>query len=341
LNLQLNSDEEEVADSAAAFLKAECPVARLHSPGSGKFGPAIRKQFAEFGWFGVGLPESVGGAGLTFVEEALLSRELGRALGPTNALPVTLAAHICSSQDDKMTIDLLAGQFGVACCIGDSLTETDGNIKGSSLIVNFDEADYSIAIVKDEAVVFSIKNSDIDIRPCLDKSVAMGTLRLNATPVVARVPAGSIISIGRLHVSAMLVGICETVTTMIVDYAKLRETFGRPIGSYQAVRHPCADMAVRTEAARAQLFYASVALSDGRSDAPEQVDAAKLLAGEAAILNVDANIQLHGGIATTDEHDAHLYMKRVQFLSRWFGSATVVAQQLLHAHVSHESRSVS
>jgi alkylation response protein AidB-like acyl-CoA dehydrogenase len=131
----------------------------------------------------------------------------------------------------------------------------------------------------------------------------------------------------------MLVGMGEAALDLIVEYAKVRETFGRPIGTYQAVRHTCADMAVRLEAARAQLWYAATAAKEDRADAPVHIDAAKHLANETAMQCVDANIQLHGGIGVTDEHDAHLLLKHCMLLTRLFGSKRALLKDLLHAGV--------
>ena len=129
----------------------------------------------------------------------------------------------------------------------------------------------------------------------------------------------------------MLVGIAECALDMIVEYAKVRETFGRKIGSWQAVRHPCADMAVRVEAARSQLWYSAAAMKEQRADAPTHLDAAKHLANQAAVANADSNIQLHGGIGVTEEHHAHLLLKHALLLSRLFGSKRGLLSRLLHA----------
>jgi alkylation response protein AidB-like acyl-CoA dehydrogenase len=192
----------------------------------------------------------------------------------------------------------------------------------------------AVIVTEDAARVVRFSSEAFTSRPCLDKSVSMGTTNLRDATILASAPSEPILAVARLCVAAMLVGIAEAVTAMIVDYAKIRNTFGRPIGSYQAVRHPCAEMAVRAEIARALLFYAAVAHKEGRRDAPLQADTAKYLANEAALMNVDANIQLHGGIGTTDEHDAHLFMKRSHVLNRWFGANRALGSRILRAPVS-------
>ena len=108
---------------------------------------------------------------------------------------------------------------------------------------------------------------------------------------------------------------------------------GRKIGTYQAVRHPCADMALRAEAARCQLWSAAAALKERRADVQAHLDAAQHLANEAATMNADASIQLHGGIGVTDEHHAHLLLKHGLVLSRLFGPKRTVLARLLHAEL--------
>jgi alkylation response protein AidB-like acyl-CoA dehydrogenase len=131
----------------------------------------------------------------------------------------------------------------------------------------------------------------------------------------------------------MQVGIAETALALIVEYAKVRETFGRKIGTYQAVRHACADMALRAEAARCQLWSAAAAVKEERSDAHVHVDAAQHLANRAAVQNADANIQLHGGIGVTTEHPAHVLLKHGLLLTRLFGSKRTLLARLLHAEL--------
>ena len=113
----------------------------------------------------------------------------------------------------------------------------------------------------------------------------------------------------------------------------MRETFGRKIGTYQAVRHACADMALRAEAARCQLWSAAAAQKERRSDAHVHLDAAKHLANRAAVVNADVDIQLHGGIGVTEEHHAHLLLKHSLLLARLFGSKRALLARLLHAEL--------
>jgi alkylation response protein AidB-like acyl-CoA dehydrogenase len=129
--------------------------------------------------------------------------------------------------------------------------------------------------------------------------------------------------------AASLAGICGVVQNMAVEYAKIREQFGQPIGTFQAIKHRCADMAVRTEAASAQASFAAIALRDGRADSTFQAIAAKLIAGTYAIASAQENIQIHGAIGTTAELPAHLFLKRAHLLDLCFGAGREQKRHLM------------
>jgi alkylation response protein AidB-like acyl-CoA dehydrogenase len=141
--------------------------------------------------------------------------------------------------------------------------------------------------------------------------------------IVARALAANAASLrlaATVLVAAEAVGVAERALEASVAHAKVRQQFGRPIGSFQAVKHRCADMAVRTEVARSTTTFAAVALRDGEEEAPRWVHSAKALAVGAAITNASDNVQNHGGMGYTWEADAHLYLKRAWALEHAFGS---------------------
>src|SRR5262249_32035332 len=167
----------------------------------------------------------------------------------------------------------------------------------------------------------------------LDPATGMRTIVHGTPRTVAVSPDGDAWSLGQLGVAAMQVGVAERALALIVEYAKVRETFGRKIGTYQAVRHGCADMALRAEAARCQLWSAAAAVKERRPDAQAHVDAAQHLANRAAVGNADANIQLHGGIGVTAEHAAPVLLKHGVLLARLFGSKRELLTRLLYAEL--------
>lgn len=316
-----DGDEVEIANAAAAFVADAMPIERLHKPGSADMDARLRQLFGEMGWFALAVPETSGGSGLSAVEHALFFREVGRQCGPVDVLAQCLAANAVA--DDGLRAEIIAGDRGVA------LLAADGN---AHRLIGSADSDLGLAVTPEGALLYRLADGEGETRPALDPA--------NSLRIVGTLPAwlerregDGIWQLGQLGAAAMLVGIAEAALDLIVDYAKIRETFGRKIGSWQAVRHPCADMAVRVEAARAQLWYAAAAVKEGRGDSAVHLDVAKHMANTAALANADANIQLHGGIGVTDEHNAHLLLKHALLLSRLFGSKRVLLRGLLDAHL--------
>jgi hypothetical protein len=133
-----------------------------------------------------------------------------------------------------------------------------------------------------------------------------------------------------LMLAAYLTGVAQKATKMSVGYAMEREQFGQPIGAFQAIKHMCADMRVRADAADTQVFYAAIT-GERAGHPPAEAAAARMLANEAAIKNAMANIQVHGGMGYTAECDAHLLLKRAQVLSRFGASAARLRRDVLAA----------
>ena len=136
-------------------------------------------------------------------------------------------------------------------------------------------------------------------------------------PALARVYDAAAVAL-----AAEICGGAQRILEMTVDYAKLREAFGKPIGSYQGVKHRCADMLVEVENAKSLTYYAAWAIDEKQQDAPLAVSMAKAYASDASRKVSNAGIQLHGGIGMTWEHDLHLYMKRAKASEVAFGDAT-------------------
>lgn len=313
-------DEIAVADAAGEYLAHLIPISRLHASGSADLSREHRVALADAGWFALAVPEADGGSGLSAVEHALFFRELGRQCGPVDVLAQSLAVLIARN-DAVLREALTTGAKGVALAVVD----------GTGLrVFGAPEADLLLLLDRDGARLLA--GAPGIGRPALDPANSMRVVDANLVSVAGR-DGGDVWRLGELGAAAMLVGLAEAALDLIVEYAKVRETFGRKIGSYQAVRHPCADMALRVEAARCQLWYAAAAIKEGRADADVHLDAAKHLANQAAIANADVNIQLHGGIGVTDEHHAHLLLKHALLLGKLFGSKRPLLQRLLTSRV--------
>lgn len=317
-----DGDEIEIADAAADFLASEMSIDRLHGRAGADLGPELRGRLGEMGWFALSLPEGAGGSGLGPVEHALFFREVGRQCGPVDVLAQSLAA-MCAT-DDGLRAELLSGAQGVALAVDDG---------GALRLLGAPSSAYAVHVTREGSRLLALGAAAAQPRPALDPANSMGVIPGGAETVVAQAAGEEVWRMAQLGSAAMLLGVAEAALHLIVEYAKVRETFGRKIGSYQAVRHPCADMALRAETARCQLWYAAAAMKDGRGDAAVHLDAAKHLANQAALANADVNIQLHGGIGVTDEHHAHLFLKHALVLSKLFGSKRALLSRLVHARV--------
>jgi len=332
VDLTVGPEEEQIVDSARQFVSRALPISRLHES-AGRLSDNIREQIAAMGWYAIALPADLGGLGLSCVEEALVFREIGRGLGPTMVLANMLAAHVAAGGGrNDLAEALIAGQSSAAILVPRPGAST-GDLQCAA-IYDWDGASCAVVAGLDGAVLFDMADLTVDPRPCLDKSVSMGRVSGSREAAIAHLDGPAVYRRAALGVTAMQIGISEAVTAMIVDYAKVRVTFGKPIGAYQAVRHCCADMLVRSEASRAQLLYAAVSLRDHLPEADLMLEAAHAVAHDAATRNVDDNIQLHGGVGITEEHDAHLFMKRAQLLGQWFGSVAVTLDRIRAASLA-------
>ena len=199
-------------------------------------------------------------------------------------------------------------------------------------IIGSPDASYALVVDRDSASLLGLANAS-EARPALNPANTMRIGDATAGSQVATRSSSDVWRMGELGTAAMLIGLAEAALDLINDYAKIRETFGRKIGSYQAVRHPIANMALAAEVARCQLWYAAAAMKEGRADADVHLDAAKYLANQAALANADTCIQLHGGIGVTDEHHAHLFLKHAMMTGKLFGSKRALLGRLIDARI--------
>ncbi len=289
MDFAFTQEQEELRREARSFLEAN-PDAPLS---------ALR----ELGWLGVSVPEDRGGGGLSFVDEAILFEEAGRAL--------------------------YSGPFLTTAIVLPALPEVDANawsVEIDGLVPQLDAVDM-VLTEKMQARPAAGKTD-----PTMDETRALGRLQGAETedlegdfePVRLRLLAA-------LAVEA--VGVAQKALELGVAYVSDREQFGKKIGTYQAVSHPLADTYVETELARSVAYWAAWCVAVDDEQAPVAVAAAKAQAAEAAVAACERSIQVHGGIGFTWEHVLHRYYKRAQWIDAFGGHAAkqreVVAAALL------------
>jgi len=323
MNLLPTAEQSEITSVIADFLANEVPIRRYQEQANlaAPYPAELWQQFVELGWFGVSSPESLGGSGLGMAEEILLTREAGRQLVSPTVLATAFSARLAAEHEqDSLATSLINGEQRAALAL-----RTEGN---SYLLFDSEDAEFLIAVDDGRIQLFS--NASADSREQLkgtDESLSIVRTTLSAPAVLETDTEGD-----RLHLAvllcAALTGIAESACRMAVSYASEREQFGQPIGAFQAIKHLCADMAVRNEAAWSQCVYAGLCLQDKNPDALQQIAAAAKMAATAALENARSNIQVHGGVGFTVEYDAHLLVKRTHVLSE-FLNAVISKRDLL------------
>jgi len=318
LDLTLAPEQTEIVASAAAFLRARLPLAtvRQRLDSDDVVDPGAWSAAAELGWFALGLPEDRGGVGFGLADEALLFREIGRSLAPGPYLPTVLAARIASYAGCReLTARIVGGAERVGLVLG-------GAHDGAIRLLDADQS-LVVALSPSSASLVAVDALDDVVRVnCVDPASTLRRARAGDVHPVASVTndVDPIARRGHVLVAAMLTGITEAVRDVAAEHARDRIQFDRPIGVHQAVKHPCAEMAVHAERAYAQTIFAAVAHDERRRDADFHATSALLVATDAAERSTAATVQVFGGMGFTFEHDAHLYVKRARVLARLFGA---------------------
>lgn len=328
-NILLNEDEAAIAQSVRAFLAAEIPLERLRPKAAPIDASRIRAQMAELGLFAVGLPESIGGTGAGLVEEMLIQREFGRYVASPSTLAIVLAGHLCmAAKDEARARDITSGMKSV----GLAVLPPKGSGTVPAYVFDWTEGD---AILGWTEAGMGLFPSEAFLNACSEEptddslTVHAGELALDMAELW--IPAGttSLLSRGRVLVAAALAGLADHACELTVEYAKIREQFGKPIGSFQAVKHRCSDMGVRSRLAWYQTNVACLKVMAEAEDADLQVGSALLMTTEAAHENARASIQMFGGIGFQAECDVHWFMKRAHVYDQLVGGRLAIARGIL------------
>lgn len=341
MNLLPSDDQLELVGAAAEFVRARMPVEDIRRRvGEGSaVDSAVWKAGAELGLLTLGLAEEHGGAGQPFDDEALLFVELGRQLATGPFLASTLGARVAAHcGDSELSRQIGAGTavVGLAELRGDGAVGPDG-FKGTFDLIDAAGCSHVLLITRQgAALVASGEFADAAGLDSVDPATRLATATVAAGAVVHWLPesADSIWLRAMLLSAAFLAGIADGTTQLATEHAKTRVQFGKPIGVHQAIKHACADMAVRTEAAFAQVCFAAVCLASARPNTLTHVLAARATAARAAVDNGATCIHVHGGMGYTYEHNAHLYLKRAHVYKHLIAEPSEVLAELLAQEVA-------
>lgn len=342
----LSESQQMLRDNARKFFAGECPFAEVRRlmETSTAYDDALWRKMAEQGFTGIIFPEEYGGVGLGIVDLILLMEEAGRALLPgpffsTVALAgVVIDAVASPAQKKKYLEPICRGEARATVAIPEAsgswdpsdaqISAANGKLTGEKLFV----ADAGIAgsiiiVARDGVFAVDSKAPGITIKPMqgMDLTRKLYSVRFSGTPAEKLGDSAGLakaLDIATAALAAEMVGGMQRTLELSVEYAKTRKQFGKPIGSFQAVQHQCADMYLETESARSAAYYAAWALEVNAPDAAVAVSIAKMYASDASRTVGNRGIQIHGGMGFTWQNDLHLYYRHAKASETAFGDAT-------------------
>ena len=357
LDFGFTDEHDELRATVRAFLedKSDEVAVREHMASERGFDPALWARMAEkIGLAGLIVPEEYGGAGMGFVEVLVVMEEMGRALAcapflSTGVFAPTLLQH-CA--DEAARKELLAGIAAGRTRVAVAHAEPNGRWDAAGITLAAEGSDADLTLTGTKTYVLDGHTADVLLVVARDGD-GLGVFRVDAgargltrtalpeldlTRKLARVdfaktPATRVhpgdqtaafervLALVAAALAAEQVGGAQKCLDMAVEYAKTRLQFGRPIGSYQGIKHKCADMLVAVEFAKSAAYNACFAAAEGDADLVENASMAKAYCSEAYFHAAADNIQIHGGMGFTWEHPAHLYFKRAKASELLFGDA--------------------
>src|SRR5580700_8824726 len=357
VNFAFSEEQEELRKGVRRFLEDKSPeteVRRLMETTEG-YDPAVWSQMAEqLGLQGLTIPEEFGGSGYTYVELIVVLEEMGRALlcAPYFSTVALAANALLSSGDDSAKKDFLPGIASGETIATLALTEETGkwdedgvtltatksgdgySLTGTkSFVLDGHLADVILVAARTPAGVslFAVSGDAAGLTrtalSTMDQTRKQAKLEFAGTParlVGAEGDGWKILSktldLAAVALAAEQVGGAQKVLDMSVEYAKVRVQFGRPIGSFQAIKHKCANMLLGVETARSAMYFAAWAATQDSGELPGAAALAKSYCSEVFFAAAADTIQIHGGIGFTWEHPAHLYFKRAKSSEILLGS---------------------
>jgi alkylation response protein AidB-like acyl-CoA dehydrogenase len=368
MNFSFTSEQQQLRASVRRFLAAKSPeaeVRRLMESADG-YDSVIWDQMAQLGLQGLIIPERFGGSGSTYIDLIVVLEEMGRALlgGPFFATVALAANLLIATGDEAAMADYLPAIADGSTIATVALAEAPGQwgedgvgasavSRGGRWLLSGDKhyvldghiADLILVAARTPAGigVFAVEKGtsgwSADPLATMDQTRKQSRLIFDASParLIGADGAGwaalaKALNQALVALAAEQVGGAQRVLEMAVEYAKIRVQFQRPIGSFQAIKHKCADLLLAVESAKSAAYYAGWAAAEDSTDLPLLASFAKASCSDAYFHAAAENIQIHGGIGFTWEHPAHLYFKRAKSSELLFG-APAYHRELIAQHI--------
>ncbi|HYB97855.1 MAG TPA: acyl-CoA dehydrogenase [Candidatus Limnocylindrales bacterium] len=367
MDFGFSQEQEQLRAAAREYLRTELPAsfARAMLEDAAGFTEEAWKGLSELGWLGLTAPERFGGSGLGLLDLVLVLEEAGAVALPgpfVSTVSLSLPAILATADEDQLGAlvpEIATGVRRVACAIAERSGLWDA--AGIAATARRDEGGYVLdgcklfvpdAGVADTIVLVARLDDGLGffalpatlpglaVRPMqtVDLTRRLGAVTLESVRVESDCLLGRrahgasvldrIIDTAKVGLAAEMTGAAERALTMTVEYAAVREQFGRAIATFQAIQHRCADMKVDVENAKSLTYFAAWAIDSGDPGAALAAAMAKAFASDACPRVVADAVQLHGGIGFTWEHDLHIYFKRVKADELTYGDATANREQV-------------
>lgn len=337
MGIALTGEHQQLADVVRSFLDAHKAraLARELLDATDESLPQFWPELAEIGWLGVHIPEADGGSGFGLPELVIVAEQLGRAVAPGPFVPTVIASAVLAAagsaeQKARWLPGLLDGSTVAGVGFGGEIAIADGTATGEASIVLGAGLAQVLVVAAGQDLLVIERDRDgvtVDVPGNLDPTRRSGRVLLEQLPVAdADILAGARdtgLAYARTLVAAEAAGGAQDALDAAVDYAKVRQQFGRTIGTFQAIKHHLADMLVAAESGLSLVWDAARAASEDAQQFRLMAAATATVALPGYVRNAELNIQVHGGIGFTWEHDAHLHLRRAATLEGLFGTAEV------------------
>jgi len=351
LDFGLSDEQKLFEQSLRRHLAESVPTTRVREIMAGETAhdPKLWADLAELGATGVLVPDAHGGSGLALLDAALVAQSLGHAATPapfvaTSVMAPVALAHGTPAQQAAWLPRIATGR----CALGAAFTESvarradaglrlDGDrIRGSALFaIDAGAADaFLVALGRDRVAIVprDATGLTVTLLATIDRTRRVAELVFDgvapADVVAAPGVVDRVLAAGRVAIAADVLGACERAIEMAVAYAKQRVQFGRPIATFQAVKHLCAETVAELEPARSLVWYAAYAFDERPDEALRVAALAKSHLAEIGTTIVRTATEVHGGIGFTSEHDLHIWFKRVGLDRALLGSPDVVRAEV-------------
>ncbi len=360
MNFGFDDDQKTLGDTVARQL-ADFPALLAPDPAAGR--PAgVWEALAELGLFALLVPERFGGVGLSLVDLALAIESLGAGLAPPLAVSTLIATdaiirHGSEGQQRTLLPSIATGNSKIAIAVLEAdggyalgtveATLVDGVLRGTKILVaGAADADLLLVVASagDRPTLVFVDTTATDVTVAahsdIDASSGLAALRFDSVAVGPDAVLGHaaperavdrLLDVAATVHAGLLTGIAGRMLDTAVEYAKTRVQFGQPIGSFQAIKHRCADMAVALEAGRSAAYYAFWAIAEDSADRARAASMAKAYCGEVARHIGNETIQVHGGMGFTWELGLHRFLRRAKVIEHSFGDAAWHNERIIAA----------